>query len=159
TDTFGDVFKFYDFGSVPPAARKGTFKSFADPDGNTVSVFSWSSDKPSEVRRTSGSLYESYLFSYIASGNNPGLISRLVLLRSTDSGSTWATVRQVQYTYYDTGANYGNIGDLEFAAVQDASSNTLDTSYYRYYTSNSSTGYTHGLKYAFGPQSYSRLIA
>ena len=43
--------------------------------------------------------------------------------------------------------------------VEDASGNALDTTYYRYYTSNSSIGYTHGLQYVFEPDSYARLTA
>jgi len=45
------------------------------------------------------------------------------------------------------------------AQVEDGSGNVLDTMYYRYYTSNVSPGYTHGLKYYFDPQSYARLVA
>ncbi len=43
--------------------------------------------------------------------------------------------------------------------LKDGSSNTLDTHYYRYYTSSSGTGYAGGLKYAFGAESYGRLVA
>ena len=45
------------------------------------------------------------------------------------------------------------------ATVQDGSNTVLDTDYYRYYTSNSSTGYVHGLKYSFSGHSYDRLFA
>src|SRR5207253_2726079 len=100
TDTAGDVVKLYDFGSVPPAARKGLFKSLTDPDGNTTSVTSWSNDKPAEVQRsntTNGTtVTESYLYTYIASGANAGLVSNVTLRRQTNGGA-WTTVRQAAY--------------------------------------------------------------
>jgi hypothetical protein len=48
---------------------------------------------------------------------------------------------------------------MEFATVEDGSGNVLDTTYYRYYTSNSSTGYIHGLESVFRPDFYARLTA
>ena len=52
------------------------------------------------------------------------------------------------------------MGDLQSAQVLDGSNNVLDTYYYRYYTpaDAGSTGYVGGLKYAFGPESYARLV-
>jgi RHS repeat-associated protein len=162
TDSTGEVLKFYDFGSVPPAARKGLFKSLTDQYGNVTSVTSWTGDKPAEVRRSNGSLIESYQYSYIASGVNAGLLSGVVLRRSTDGGSTWTTVRQTAYTYYDGTTANGNANDLKLVQVEDGATptpNVLDTSYYRYYKSGDANGYAHGLKFAFGPQSYARLVA
>jgi hypothetical protein len=51
---------------------------------------------------------------------------------------------------------YGNLGDLQLAAVEDGSGNVLDASYYRYYTpaDAGSVGYVGGLKYAFSSVSY-----
>jgi hypothetical protein len=157
TDSAGNVIKYNDF-TVTPANEQGAFKSFTDPNGNAISVTSWTADgKVQEIQRSNGSLIESYLLSYISSGTNAGLVSSVVLRRSTNGGTTWTTVRQVQYTYY-SGEAHGNTGDLKLAQVQDGSGNTLDTTYYRYYTGESG-GYTHGLKYVFRPDSYARLIA
>src|SRR5262249_9587729 len=56
TDSAGDVIKYNDF-TVTPANEQGVFKSFADPNGNTISVTSWTSDgKAGEVQRSNGSL-------------------------------------------------------------------------------------------------------
>jgi YD repeat-containing protein len=157
TDSAGDVIKYNDF-TVTPANEQGAFKSFTDANGNTISVTSWTGDgKVQEVQRSSGSLIESELYSYLSNGVNAGLVSSVVLRRSTNGGTTWTTVRQVQYTYYG-GEAHGNVGDLKLAQVQDGSGNTLDTTYYRYYTGESG-GYTHGLKYVFRPDSYARLVA
>jgi hypothetical protein len=38
--------------------------------------------------------------------------------RSTNGGSSWTTVRQVAYGYYDGTQSYGNSGDLMTATVQ-----------------------------------------
>jgi hypothetical protein len=48
--------------------------------------------------------------------------------------------------------------DPLFARIADGSRNVLDTKYYRYYTGEAG-GYVGGLKYAFNPDSYARLIA
>src|SRR5262249_12992897 len=153
----GNVIKYHDF-TVTPANEQGVFKSFTDPNGNTISVTAWTADgKVQEVRRSNGALIESELYSYIASGSNSGRVSSAALRRSTDSGSTWSTVRQVQYTYY-SGEAHGNTGDLKLALVQDGSGNTLDTTYLRYYTGEAN-GYVHGLKYVFRPEDYARLTA
>jgi RHS repeat-associated protein len=158
TDTNADLIYYNDFSSSVPANERGVFKSFVDANGNVASVTAWTSDgKVQEIQRSNGSLVESYLYSYLASGSNAGLMSSVVLRRSTNGGSTWSTVRQVQYTYY-SGEAHGNTGDLKLAQVQDGSGNTLDTTYYRYYTTESG-GYTHGLKYVFRPDSYARLTA
>ena len=158
TDTRGNQIRYNDF-TVTPANEQGALKSFTDPDGNVTAVTAWTSaGKVQEIQRTSGSLVESYLFSYIPTGQtNAGLMSSVILRRSSNGGSTWTTVRQVMYTYY-SGEAHGNTGDLKLAQVQDGSGNTLDTTYYRYYTGESG-GYTHGLKYVFRPDSYARLTA
>jgi RHS repeat-associated protein len=160
TDSTGDVIKYNDF-TVTPANKQGVFKSLTDPYGNSVAVTAWTADgKVQEIQRSNGSLIESYLFSYLASGPNAGLLSSVVLRRSSNGGANWMTVRQVQYTYY-SGEAHGNVGDLKLVQVQDGSSlpNTLDTTYYRYYTPSDSGGYTHGLRYVFRPDSYARLVA
>ena len=105
------------------------------------------------------SVSELYQYSYIPFGlPNAGLVSSVVLSREVGGGPA-VTVRQVAYTYYVTGDPYGNTGDLETATVEDANGNALDTTYYRYYTSDGPTGYADGLEYVFGPDAYGRLTA
>ena len=151
---------------------------------------------PAEVQYTivgggGGTVTQSYVYSYLSSGPNAGLLSSVVLRHKVGLGS-WTTVQQVVYTYYDGSETYGNTGDMEFATVEDAGANVLnhrarlydkldfqgfsfgqdtqshcriiahgdsDTTYYRYYTSDSSIGYTHGLEFVFRPASYARLTA
>jgi hypothetical protein len=163
TDTTADQLRFTGFGSTWLANQKGRLESFTDPGGNVTSVTSWTSDgKAAEVQRTntvgSTTVTESYLYTYLSSGVNAGLLSNITLRRKINSGS-WTTVRQVDYTYYDGTQSYGNAGDLMKAVVRDGSGNALDTSYYRYYTAGQSGGYQHGLRSVFNPQSYARLAA
>ncbi len=101
---------------------------------------------------------ESYLYTYLTSGANSGKISS-VLLRRKVGGGSYATVREVDYAYYGSGDSNGNLGDLQTAIVKDASGNTLDESYYRYYTSDTSIGFTGGLKYVFDPVAFAQLAA
>ncbi|HEV3440514.1 MAG TPA: hypothetical protein VG122_24380 [Gemmata sp.] len=90
---------------------------------------------------------------------NAGLLQSVILRRSTNGGTTWSTVQQVQYAYYDGTTTNGNAGDLETATIEDPSSNVLGTYYYRYYTptTDGSIGYTHGLEYELTPRSYAQL--
>ncbi len=147
-----------------PTAQQGTFKSFTDPNGNSLSVTSvTTAGLPAGVQYAingiGGTVTQSYVYSYLSSGPNAGMLSSVVLRHKVGFGGSWVTVQQVVYTYYDGSETHGNTGDMEFATVEDASSNVLDTTYYRYYTSNTSTGYTHGLEYVFRPASYARLTA
>ncbi len=165
TDTSGDVLTFCGFGSTWPTAQQGQLASFTDPAGNVTSVTSHNTaGQTTEVQRstTSGAntITESYLYSYISSGVNAGLMDSVTLRRQINGGS-WTTVQKVEYVYYDGTQSYGNAGDLMTATTLDGSDNVLDTSYYRYYTPDDagSIGYVHGLKYAFSTGSYERLVA
>ncbi len=164
TDQRGDSIVYNNFSSSLPTAQQGTFKSFTDPNGNSLSVTSvTTAGLPAEVQYAingiGGTVTQSYVYSYLSSGPNAGMLSSVVLRHKVGFGGSWVTVQQVVYTYYDGSETHGNTGDMEFATVEDASSNVLDTTYYRYYTSNTSTGYTHGLEYVFRPASYARLTA
>jgi RHS repeat-associated protein len=86
-------------------------------------------------------------------------MSHVTLRRSTDSGSTWTTIRQAAYSYYDGAQAHGNLGDLWTVQVEDASGSTIDEYYYRYYVAGESGGLAHGLEYVFNPDSYARLVA
>jgi RHS repeat-associated protein len=162
-DTNGDQLTFAGFGSSWLPFQPGTLLSYADPNGNVTSVTSWTSlGEPAAVQRstTSGgtTVTEQYLYSYGTGGATAGLLLGETLQRQTGGGS-WSVVRQVAYAYYDGTTGNGNLGDLELAQVEDGSGNVLDTSYYRYDTSNGMGTYKGGLKYAFGPDSYARLVA
>jgi hypothetical protein len=137
TDEQGGRMTFWGFGSSTPTNKHGQLQNYTDPAGNVVAVTSQTSDnKIAEVQRSGSqggsTVTESYLYSYVSSGANAGLVSGVTLRRKVDSGS-WTTVRQVAYTYYDGVESYGNATDLKTAQVKDAAGNVLDIYYYRYW--------------------------
>ena len=164
TDTAGDQLLFNDFTVVANSTtgQPGQFVSLTDPSGiviDKVNAYT-STGNIAEIQRTGGGVTESYLYSYLPSGDpNAGLLQNVTLRRETSSSGPWTTVRQVDYTYYTGSQPYGNLGDLMTAAIEDGASptpNVLDTDYYRYYTGES-CGQVHDLKYVFNSLSYARL--
>jgi hypothetical protein len=152
------------FGPSRPAAQRGQFQSYTDANGVTMAVTSYTADGHiAETQRSATSngqtTTESWLYGYVASGVNTGLLAS-VTLRTKLNGGAWGTVRQVQYSYYDGTQTYGgNPGDLLSATVLDANNNVLQTSYYRYYVSGQANGYAHALELVFNPDSYDWLTA
>src|SRR5262249_7554248 len=116
TDTTGNVLKFCDFSTSLPAAQRGAFKSFADPNGNTTAVTSRATDrKPTEVQRSATvggtTTSESFVYGYLASPDpNAGKLSDVTLRRQVGPGS-WSTVRKAVYSYYGSSESNGNLGD------------------------------------------------
>src|SRR5262249_47988388 len=89
TTAAGDVLRFEDFSASWPALQQGTFVSYTDAAGNTLSVTSRTTDgKPAEVRwstTSGGTTYtESFLYTYIASGVNAGMVSNTTLRRQVN---------------------------------------------------------------------------
>ena len=151
-DGTGQTFTFYDFSASTPTGRKGKLKSMTDANGDVTSVTSWDgSGRPTEVQQTTGSgsstLTNSFVSTYVASGVNAGLLDTVTERTQVGTGS-WTTVRSTAYTYYDGMTGPGLAGELKLAVVKDAGGNTIDTNYYRYYTSG--TGTSGKLKYIWG---------
>ncbi|VTR93557.1 rhs repeat-associated core domain-containing protein : YD repeat protein OS=Isosphaera pallida (strain ATCC 43644 / DSM 9630 / IS1B) GN=Isop_2419 PE=4 SV=1: VCBS: RHS_repeat [Gemmata massiliana] len=161
TDGTGRVLTFYDFSASTPSGRAGRLKTVADADGQATAVTSWDGNgRPSEVQRTTGSgggaLTESFVYAYVGSGTNAGLLQSVTQRTKVGAGS-WSTVRSADYAYYDGTTGPGLAKALKSAVVKDASGTALSTSYYRYYTSG--TGSSGKLKYAFSNGSYDRLAS
>jgi hypothetical protein len=163
SDTAGDVLDFYGFDSTVPGAEQGQLKTFTDAAGNVTDLSSRTSD--GEVARVTRSstidgttVAEAFVYAYVGSGVNQGLLQSAALQRQTDGGS-WVTVRSVEYDYYDGSDSNGNAGDLKTAKIEDAAGCLIDEDYYRYYTPGEANGYTHGLKFFFSPASFARLSA
>ena len=155
--------RFYDFHPEIPFFQQGQFKSYTDPSGFNVTevVAHEASGDIKEVRRTSGSIVESFLYTYFP---NAGLLKTVTLQRSTNAGSSFTPVRTVEYAYYQANENFGNQGDLKTATIKDGDGDgeVLDTTFYRYYEpagGGEAQGETHLLKYVFHPESFERLVA
>ncbi|MCE9554457.1 MAG: autotransporter-associated beta strand repeat-containing protein [Planctomycetes bacterium] len=160
-DPTGRTVTFNDFDVSHPATERGLFEALTDNAGNTTSVISRTPDgQVEEVQRSAvqngDTITESYLYTYIASGDNAGLQESVELRRKVNSGD-WSVVRREEYAYYDGVEDYGSVGDLKTSVIKDSDDNLLDTTYYRYYVANEADGYQHGLKYIFGSQSFARL--
>src|SRR5207253_7617988 len=77
---------------------------------------------------------EAFVYSYLPSGVNAGLLKSVRLQRregtvSPSTTGSWGTVRKVSYAYYGASDAHGNIGDLKTATVKDADGNVIDTMY------------------------------
>jgi RHS repeat-associated protein len=154
---------FNNFDASLGTYQKGQVKSITDPNGNTLTVTSRDgSGRPLDLQRTSTTggvtTTESFQLAYVASGTNAGRLASITLRRQVGAGS-WATVRKVEYTQYDTGTSLGNPGDLATAVTKDGAGTVLSTSNFRYYTSTGSGGYNHRVKYAIGGAAYERAKA
>jgi hypothetical protein len=130
TDTAGDQIHFNGWEGLPGISQWGRFLSMTDANGDTTIVTSWTADgKPTGIVRStppgqSPAATESWLYSYVPSGVNQGLLAN-VTLRRLGADGTWTVVRQVDYTYYGAGEAYGNPNDLKTAIVRDAAGNAL----------------------------------
>ncbi len=133
TDSLGDTETFFGFSNSLPAIQHGQMADFTNSGG------------------------EELVYSYNTSGANVGRVATVTLKQDS------TTIRQAVYTYYQgthTGDDeYGNLNDLKLVQINDASGNLIDQTYYRYYTSSSSTSYVGGLQFMFSLDSYLRLQA
>ncbi len=162
TDASGNRTTFNDFSASVAADLQGTLISQTDADGNSSTVASTnSSGDPTEidVENASSTISEKWIYAYISSGVNAGLL--YTVTQEELISSTWTPERVMTYSYYE-GSYYtsdGSAGDLESVVTSDGSGNTLDESYYRYYVSGDTGGAVHDVKYSFGADSYARLEA
>ncbi len=149
TDGRGYRYTFWDFNAAnATAGLAGRLKQAAAPGGATTAVVgSDGSGRPTETQTTQGTgstaVTESIVRDYAAN---------TATLRRQVGGGAWSTVRSVAYTL----GSGGSSGQVVLAVVRDAAGAALETSYNRYYGSMYAAG---GLKYAFGPAAYARLVA
>jgi len=158
TDTTGAKLRFYDFFNAT-VLKRGQFKSYTDASGNVTTAIYSADGRIADVQRTapSSGATESFVYTYVTSGPNTGLIASVTL--RTGVGGVFNTLRKAEYAYYvDADAN-GSTGDLKTVTIKNGADAVLDTTYYRYYESESATGFKHGIKYVFMPESYARLAA
>jgi hypothetical protein len=142
-DTAGDRLQFFSFDTSLLAVQRGQFESLADPYGNLTVLTYGANGRLAEVDRSNAAatpVTESFVYNYVASGVNQGLLSEVTQRQKTGSGP-WATVRSVVYAYFDGTDSHGNAGDLKSATTEDPSNNVIDVDYYRYYRDGDANGY------------------
>lgn len=162
TDSQGRVIRFFSFDASIPAAKQGQFKSYTDPNGTTFTPTYNGSNQVTALSAGSAPGI-SYNYDYYTSGSNSGRLQYVTLKR----GST--NVRRLYYTYHDTGGGTGNglTGDLRTETLEQwngSSWDSLGTSYFRYYTSDTydastNPGFAHGLKFVVKPEAYDRATS
>jgi RHS repeat-associated protein len=156
TDKRGQVTKFYSFNSSIAAPLRGQLKSIIDPYGNVYTP-AYNTGSSISSLTIGGSSGVTFSYSYYSTGNpNAGKLQYATHMRGSSN------VRRVSYVYYETGDSNGNLGDLKESTVQQWNGSSWDnmgTTYYRYYTSNSSPGYQYGLKYVVRPQAYAAMVS
>ena len=163
TDPDGQVWQFQDFDQYQ--YPEGLFKQATSPGGIVTAVTQYSGVQIGEVQRSyqenGHTLVESYLYTYIANGENIDRLESVTLRRKTDDGP-WDDLRRVRYTYYASNQPFGSPGDLETAVRQVLVGTTwvdADTSYYRYYQAGDANGFEHGLKFILEPDAFAELAA
>lgn len=153
------VFDGFDSGLLP--FQKGQLKKAFDRGGNLIEVIARDSEgRPTAVKfdRPGGGAMQ-YLFDYYPANNNSnGLMSRATLQQSAD-GSSFETVRMVDYVYYAPNDANGPSGYLKLVETKDVNNVSLGVKYYRYYTEDGEHSFSGALRYAFGADSMHRIVA
>ena len=160
TDASGNQSFFSDSFGVRPAGAESPLLKTADAAGNAAQVISRNAaGKQTEVQITNGLGVETedWLYSYVASGVNAGLLQSVT--QKIKTGSSFTTSRVLAYTYYDGTNSDGSAGDIRTAAITDGSGNTIQSEYYRYYLAGDPNGDVHQLKYKLGNDSLARIVA
>ena len=177
TTADGTIYEFTEPTSDSTAYSSGSWLATISPGGESSRVVSWqgspSDGRPLEVQDSvsaTAHASESELYTYIASGPNAGL-NESITYRTWNTAANgglgaWENVRQVNYTYYQTGDAHGRTGDLESVTTKywnGSSWSGNETYYYRYYTgptydaSGKLIGFAHGLERELLPAAYSAL--
>ena len=160
----GEQFAFCDFSTG--AYPQGAFLGHATPGGQTTEATGHSGDgRIGEVRRSVADgetvTVESFLYDYHADGEQAGRLQSVTLRRRVDGGE-WTPIGRAEYEYYAAADECGSLGDLKRAKTRAwIADGWQDTAvhYYRYWKAGQASGFTHGLKFALGPESYARLAA
>jgi len=135
------------------------------PSGATIEVHTTNGEQVIDVRQTyqdgSNTVTESFLYDYVSTGPNQGMLERVTLRQSTDGGTSWTDLRKAEYTYYSN-SSHGSLGDLETARRYEWDGTTwqpLNVRYYRYYKDDSTEkGNTHLIKFRVGPQAWQNMV-
>ncbi|MGC4033604.1 MAG: hypothetical protein QM754_18105 [Tepidisphaeraceae bacterium] len=172
------TFKETTDGTLKSTSEDGTITEYAFPTSSSdvgrmlerrgpsgdETVTNWDStnDRPLSITRTfttgSGATAstntETFEYSYVGTTHQ---VDQIIQKRNGEA------IRTVEYEYYGTSGSdpsNGPAGSLKRVIKHDGDINSpvVDTSYYRWYTSSTTTGYTGGLKYFISNTGYQKLL-
>ena len=162
--TMVDGSKTVHYGPEAVAGLRGRLKKMVGADGvETVAAYDGSQRIVSLKRALAGTADGAGLYyTFATSGPHAGRL-QVVEKRLWRAGVEQPVKRWV-YSYHTGAAGEGSLNDLKTAGVevfnaQSGEWERVATSYFRYYTASSATGFKHGLKYSVGPEAYGRMAA
>lgn len=153
TDTTGAKLRFNPLDDGPECSR-GQVTEYTDPYGNVITITRGGDGKVTVVVRTNGEFgEETFEFQYADESPSFQLVSN-VLWKQND-----VTVRSVSYTYHDGTTDQGSAGTLRTATIRDANGDPIETTYYRWYmTDSEGPGFNNALKFVVRKASFDRMI-
>ena len=162
SDARGKKWVFYGPGAV--AGLVGKLQSWTDPSGIvTTATYDGYQKLAYLERQLPGTGFSAGLyFTFAQSGVNQGRI--LTVEKRISRDGVAQPVKRWTYAYHGGEDSAGSANDLKTALLevynnQSGKWESLGTSYYRYYTADSPTGFKYGLKYVVDPAAYARMIA
>ena len=157
------------FSATADAADRYELVSSINADGTGLNTVTHNIDGSVLLTTTiSSTLTEYSLYTYYGQSDpNAGQLETQTVWRQTTGSNDKSYISQTTYVYYDgqTDTANGSLGDLKSVTLDELDSTTpnvqtvtgTQTSYYRYYTSNSDGGYMHSVKFAVNNDSYQQL--
>jgi len=158
TDPDGTISTYADFSNYWGQKQRGQLLTRTRPNGDGLTV-TWDTvnNRPGSYTQTStdesgNPLTDTFTFTY-ANGTDDQVM-RVVQSRNGTA------IRTVDYAYYGSGGDNGNAGDLQYVTTRngDEDAPVVETHYYRWYTSDSSTDYAGGLKLYMGDEAYQKAV-
>jgi RHS repeat-associated protein len=173
----GRVILFND-DTVSPIEAVGRYKGFMDPGRNR-----WKAEEDpvthdivylsctmvgTQVVCTVGVAMPAFRFKFGTIGGEKRTLEADFYIYTSGAQNPELFLARVLYEYYTVDeTDKGLVGDLKRVRIQRCSGNCSSanptwvdwlTTYYRYYTSSSSIGFSHGLKYVLNPEGYQRMV-
>jgi YD repeat-containing protein len=147
TDSVGNQFHYYGFGTGIAASQQGQLQTLTDPAGNVTS-FTYSGGQLQQINRTrlsDSAILEQDIYSY-----NGSKLASVQVNRRVNGALT--PIQTASYTYYDGSNSFGRAGDLELVTVTEGGT-AVNYKLYRY---DPTSGL---LLYAVEGDAYERLAA
>ena len=149
----------------PTAASKlrGRLKKIIYPNGvESIATYD-SSQRLAALNATVPGTGESATLIYTFAPSGPSKGRLLAIEKRLTRAGIETPVKRWSYAYHLGADSLGSLNDLKTAATsvfneQAQSWDHVATNFYTYYTSNTSTGFTHGLKYVVAGADYDRMI-